>query len=231
MRHAGENREMFNSIAYRYDLLNRLISLGFDKGWRKKTVSLLNPLPGRAYLDIGTGTADLALEILRREPTATVVGIDPAVEMLGIAEIKIADAGLHNSVSLQVGDAMSLPYRDNSFSGAVTGFCIRNIEDRHQALREILRVLRKGSTLSILELSVPSNRILSTLHLAYGRTVLPMAARLLSRERAYQYLVESVRAYPAPIKIVDMLLEAGFSSPRVVPLLGGVATITLAEAE
>ena len=221
---------MFNAIAFRYDLLNRLISLGLDAGWRRKAVSFLRLSPGGCYLDIGTGTADLTLEILCQEPSASVVGIDPAIEMLGIAEIKIADAHQQSSVSLQVGDAMSLPYSDNSFSGAVTGFCIRNIEDRDLALREVFRVLKPGSTLSILELSVPTNRFLSAIHFAYGRTVLPLVARLLSRRQAYQYLVESVRAYPAPLKIIDMLLNAGFTSPRVIPLLGGIATITLAES-
>ena len=222
---ADENRRMFDAIAGRYDLMNRLISLGFDHGWRRRAVELLGPVGGARYLDVGTGTGDLAIEILHQQPDAEVVGVDPAGEMLAIAREKTGAANLASAVSFHEGDATALPFEEGAFAGAVTGFCIRNVEDRLQALSEMLRVLRPGGRLIVLELSVPTGATMATLHRVFGRTVLPATARLLSRRQAYRYLVDSVDALPPPEQILTMLDEAGFEETEAIPLTWGVVSI------
>lgn len=221
---ADENRRMFDAIARRYDLMNCVISLGLDRRWRRKAVGSLDPAGG-PVLDIGTGTGDIAIEIIRQWADATVAGLDPAAQMLSIAARKIERAGVSASVSLQAGDALALPYADGSFSGAITAFCLRNVEDRPQMLREMHRVLRPGGRAVVLELSVPPNRLMRLLHAIHGRVFIPLAARLLSRGQAYRYLIESVRALPPPEAILSVMKDAGFESLRHIPLTFGVVSI------
>ena len=220
-----ENRRMFDAIARRYDPMNRLISLGLDRSWRRRAVEVLGPVRGERYLDVGTGTGDLALEILRQQPGAEVVGIDPAEEMLAIARTKIEEAGVASAVSLQPGDATALPFADGAFAGVITGFCIRNVEDRLGALTEMRRVSSPGGRLVVLELSVPASGTMAALHRGFSHTFLPLAARLASRSSAYSYLVESVEAFPAPQQFLAMLEDAGFEEIEAIPLAGGVVSV------
>ena len=133
---ADDNRRMFDRIARRYDLMNRLLSGGLDRRWRRKAVETLAPRPGGRYLDVGCGTGDLAVEILRQCAGASVVGIDPAEGMLAIAEAKIAQAGLASGASFQTGDAEALDFDDGSMAGVISAFCLRNIAHRTRALME-----------------------------------------------------------------------------------------------
>ena len=143
---AEENRKMFDKIANTYDIANRFISLGLDQGWRKKTINELNPKENKFYLDIGTGTGDLAFELLSQSPNSQVDAIDPSEKMLAVARDKSLNLGVSKRPRFQNADALNLPMPDNFFDGIVSGFCFRNIENRLKALEEMFRVLKKNGT-------------------------------------------------------------------------------------
>jgi len=226
----ADNRRMFDAIARRYDLMNAVLSLGLDRVWRRRAVSELCPRPGGAYLDIGCGTGDVGVEIVRRCPTARVVGLDPAERMLDVGRSKIAAANLDASITFCVGDATALPFGDAEFAGIVTAFCIRNVADRQAAMREMRRTLAPGGRVVILELSVPASRLLAVGHRCYNRYVVPLAGRIIARSRtAYQYLVDSVANFPRPPQVLDMLTRAGFETATARPIHGGIVTIFTAK--
>jgi ubiquinone/menaquinone biosynthesis methyltransferase len=156
---------MFDAIAARYDLVNRVISLGVDQSWRKKTVRSLNLRSGARVLDLATGTADLALMIASRVESSTVVGLDPSSAMLAVGQRKIDKKGLAQRISLVQGDAEALPFPDRSFDGVSIAFGIRNVPDRARALKEMARVTRPGGRIALLELSEPRKGPLASLAL------------------------------------------------------------------
>jgi demethylmenaquinone methyltransferase/2-methoxy-6-polyprenyl-1,4-benzoquinol methylase len=216
---------MFDGIARRYDLLNRLLSLGLDRRWRRIAVESLKPAAGNRYLDVGTGTGDVCLEIARQAPGAEIVGIDPASGMLDLARAKVERKGLSHRISFQPGDGSDLPFADGAFAGVVTAFTFRNIEDRQRAVAEMTRVLQPGGRLAILELTAPEGTLMRILHRAYGRCVVPVAGRLLSRGEAYEYLIRSIEDFPAPEEVIGVMAEAGLQEAGCVPLSGGVVTL------
>ena len=146
---------MFDAIAPKYDRVNRIVSLGLDQGWRRKTVDSLELAPGARVLDLATGTADLTIAIAESQPDVIVIGSDPSPKMLEVGRIKVEDRGLGGRLSLEEADAMSLAHADESFDAVTMAFGIRNVPDRPRALREALRVLKPGGRLGILELSEP----------------------------------------------------------------------------
>src|SRR6185295_12154936 len=146
---------MFNGIARRYDLVNRVISLGVDQRWRNRTVSALPVADDYRVLDLATGTADLAIMAAKRHPGVTVVGTDPSEGMLAIGESRVAREGLGERVKLVVGEAERISFPDQSFDAVIMAFGIRNVPDRVAALREMARVTRDGGRVAILELSEP----------------------------------------------------------------------------
>ncbi|MBL7133919.1 MAG: ubiquinone/menaquinone biosynthesis methyltransferase [Phycisphaerae bacterium] len=221
-----DNRRMFNRIARWYDFMNSLLSLRQDVRWRRKAVAELDPVHGARYLDMGCGTGDMAIEIVRQCPRATVVGIDPAEEMLSLARRKTRRASLERALSFQVGDGMHIEFPNGSFAGAVCAFCIRNITDRLRAMAEMKRVLARGSRLVVLELTTPANPVLHFGHKVYSRCIIPTAGRLIARSgQAYRYLVDSVETLPRVEKLAGMMTQAGFEDVRCVSLLGGSATV------
>jgi demethylmenaquinone methyltransferase/2-methoxy-6-polyprenyl-1,4-benzoquinol methylase len=222
---AVENREMFDHIAPRYDLLNSLMSLGLHRYWRRIAVQHLLSEGGRDFLDIGCGTGDVALAIPRQEPAARVTGIDPSAGMLALATAKARQAGLADRVILKVGDATTLPFADASFDGIVCAFCLRNIADRRAALAEMRRVLRPGGTLAILELTAPRNPLLKGIHNLYTRRIIPLMGRIMSQQNAYQYLADSIDHFPPAPVIVDELVKAGFTGSDHRSLTGGFVTL------
>ncbi len=227
-----DNRRMFDGLARTYDRMNRLMSLGLDRRWRRRAIARLDPQPGQRYLDIGCGTGDLILGILRRCGGAEVVGIDPAENMLAIADAKLRRANVIDAATLQTGDGMDLPFEDASFAGVVSAFCIRNIPDRLRAFREMRRVLVPGGKAVILELTVPRSRIVRWGHSLYTRRLVPLAGRLVARSRAsYQYLVDSVEDFPVPSHVAEMMNAAGFENTECTPLSGGIVTLFAARAE
>jgi demethylmenaquinone methyltransferase/2-methoxy-6-polyprenyl-1,4-benzoquinol methylase len=222
---AGENRRMFDRIAPRYDLLNSLMSLGLHRYWRGKAVRHLLSGGGRDFLDIGCGTGDVALAILRQSPAARVTGIDPSAGMLVLATAKARQAGLADRMVLQDGDATTLPFPDASFDGIVCAFCLRNIADRRAALVEMRRVLRPGGTLAILELTAPRNVLLKGIHNLYTRRIIPLMGWILSQKNAYQYLADSIDHFPPAPVIVEELVKAGFTGSQYQSLSGGFVTL------
>ncbi len=222
---ARENRRMFDRIARRYDLLNALMSLGLHRYWRRRTVRKVLASGGHEFLDVGCGTGDVALALLREAPNVRVVGIDLSTEMLEFAMAKTRRAGMEPRATYQVGDATALPFADGVFDGATCAFCFRNIVDHAGALRELRRVLRPGSVLAILELTKPVSRLLGPVHHCYTRGVVPMMGRLLSQGSAYQYLADSIDHFPPSADVVALMGQAGFSESRHEPLSGGFVTL------
>ncbi len=223
--------QMFDAIARRYDLLNRVLSLGIDQGWRRKTVRAL-ALPASArVLDLATGTADLAMLIARTAKDAQVVGLDPSMNMLEVGRGKIARAGLDARVELVHGDAQALPFEDASFDGATIAFGIRNVPDRPLALREMARVVKPGGRVAVLELSEPRGGLLGPLARFHVHHVVPFLGGLLSGSKEYRYLQRSIAAFPPPADFARTMEASGLRVLEVAPLTFGVCCLYVATPE
>lgn len=219
---------LFNLVPARYDLLNRLMTLGLDVRWRRLAArECLSKRPGR-ILDLGCGTGDMALELARRGgDKVAIAGADFSEAMLAAARTKAADRGL--SVSWVDADATALPFPDSSFDAVALAFSFRNLTWRNPArerhLAEILRVLRPGGIMVIVESSQPSGALLRIGMHAWLKLVIAPIGMLVSHGPAYRYLSESARAFPGPEEISTMLSSAGFRDVRYRTLFGGVAAI------
>jgi demethylmenaquinone methyltransferase/2-methoxy-6-polyprenyl-1,4-benzoquinol methylase len=202
---------MFSAIAPRYDVLNRLLSAGRDRVWRREAVrAALLPAAGR-LLDVCTGTADMALEAAGQYPAARIVGVDFSGAMIARGRRKVAMTGVADRVHLSVAPAETLPFPDATFDAATVAFGLRNVPDRHQALGEMHRVLRPGGRAVVLEFTTPPGRRFRTLYLWYFHRVLPRIGGWISGHRtAYAYLPESVGEFPSPDGVVTWLQEVGF---------------------
>jgi demethylmenaquinone methyltransferase/2-methoxy-6-polyprenyl-1,4-benzoquinol methylase len=226
---ADENRRMFDLIAKRYDLMNALMSFGLHRFWRQQAVKTLcatgcasNP---RQFLDIGCGTGDITLTILRQDPAAQVTGIDLSSPMLEIAKQKTGVAQQLDRATYQTGNATNLPFENHSFSGIVSAFCLRNIDDRSKAFLEMRRLIKPGGRLVILELNKPDRSIPRLIHQLYTRWIIPALGSLLSQGSAYRYLANSIEHFPGPAAIVSEMTRAGFTQASQVPLTGGFVTL------
>ena len=233
-------QQMFARIADRYDSVNRVLSAGIDRGWRKKAVRIAEVRPADRVLDVCAGTGDLSLDLARTG--AAVVGSDFTLEMLALAQHKIpegwgaseqADADHPSRPVFIAGDTLELPFPDQSFDLVTTAFGIRNVEDPLQGLREMRRVLRPGGRAVVLEFCKPRSPVLSGVYLFYFRRILPWIGRLVSGDKggAYSYLPESVMAFPERDAFLGLMSEAGFGSPRQKILSGGIAAIYRAEVD
>ena len=221
---AEENREMFDRIAKNYDAANRAISMGLDKAWRRKTVQQLKPFRGGRYLDIGTGTGDLVFEILNQSANVLVDGIDPSEQMLAVARDKAVKKSVGDAVSFLTADALDLPMERETYDGIVSGFCFRNIENRQAALKEMLRVLKPGGRLVILEATYPEHRFVRLGYKLYTPLV-PLIGKMLGGGSAYKYLVDSIEDFPKPKTVTDMFCAAGFSGVESMPMTFGSVCI------
>jgi demethylmenaquinone methyltransferase/2-methoxy-6-polyprenyl-1,4-benzoquinol methylase len=220
---------MFDGIAERYDLLNRLISLGIDQRWRRKTVAALELSGEGRVLDLATGTGDLALMIARKEPATTLVGLDPSEKMLAVGQRKVNEASLQSRIELVVGDAQALPFEADSFDGTCIAFGIRNVPDRAAALAEMARVTRRSGRIAILELSEPRKGLMGPLARFHVHTVVPWVGSILSGAKEYRYLQRSIAAFPPADAFASQMEEAGLRVLRVEPLTFGVAHLYVAE--
>ena len=219
---------MFDRIAGRYDLLNRLMSLGLDRGWRRRAVAALPRRPGARVLDLATGTADVALEVLRQNPDANVVGLDPSPKMLEIGAAKVAGKGLAERIELRPGRAEELPFADRSFDGVTIAFGIRNVPDRGAALREMARVTRTDGRVAILELSEPSAGLVAPLARLHVRWLVPRLGGWLSGDREYRYLQTSIADFPPPQEFARQMASRGLEVLRITPLALGACCLFVA---
>jgi len=221
----GGSGAMFDAIAPRYDLLNRILSLGIDQGWRRRTVEALRLSAGHRVLDLATGTADLALQIAARHPGVSLVGLDPSPGMLAIGHAKVDRAGLAGRISLVEGDAEQLPFADGSFDGVCMAFGIRNVPHRPRALAEMARVTRPGGRVAILELGEPPPGVLGSLARFHVHRVVPTLGALLSGAREYRYLEQSIARFPPPDEFAALLRRAGLRDVVARPLTFGVCCL------
>jgi len=218
--------EMFSSIAPRYDLLNRLLSLGRDRHWRRQAVAGTGPEPGGMHLDVATGTADVALEILRRKGNESyVVGSDISLEMMRKGREKASVSGKGGRMAFVLSPGEALPFRDCAFDSASIAFGIRNVADRERALSEMCRVVRHGGRVVVLEFSQPDGALFGALYRFYFTRVLPRIGGLVSKRSAYAYLPESVQAFPSPPVFAAMMRTAGCDTVDYRPLTFGIVTL------
>jgi len=221
---------MFDAIAGRYDLLNRVLSAGLDQFWRRRAVTSLRLTGRETLLDLCTGTADVALMACRRGAVARALGVDFSHEMLrvGLAKVRKAEAG--DQIALIRGDATQLPIADRSVDVAAIAFGIRNVQQPDLACRELARVVRSGGRLAILEFGLPRVAPIREIYLWYSNRVLPAIGKLVSRHAsAYDYLPESVSCFPAPEAFGQMLQECGFPHVEIVPLTFGIVYLYVAQ--
>jgi demethylmenaquinone methyltransferase/2-methoxy-6-polyprenyl-1,4-benzoquinol methylase len=221
---------MFDRIAPRYDLLNHLLSAGIDTRWRKRAVDFLDLKEPARILDLCTGTADLLIEALGRDPSHRGMGADFSREMLIRAARKLARRGMSSRSGLVCGDGEALPFARGSFDAALLAFGIRNIADPSSALREVRQALRPGGRLVVLEFSMPRGP-LGVLYRVYFREILPRVGALVSGDgSAYSYLPASVARFPGPEEFAALMEGAGFGSISWRELSGGIAYLYRGQA-
>lgn len=219
---------MFDRIAARYDRVNRVLSLGLDQSWRRKTVRALALGDAPRVLDLATGTGDLAIAIAEMRPGGTVVGLDPSPGMLAIAKQKIDKRGLADRVELVVGDAQKLPHANCAFDAATIAFGIRNVPDRAQGLREMARVVRPGGRVAILELGEPRRGFMARAARIHTRHIVPRLGALLSGKTEYAYLQRSIAAFPPSEEFAALMEANGLQVLGVTPLTFGACNLYVA---
>lgn len=216
---------MFDNISHKYDFLNHFLSLGIDKGWRKKAIDLLKPQAPKTLLDVATGTGDFALQALDLNPHK-IIGIDISEGMLNVGREKLKKLNLTEKIELQSGDSENLAFPENNFDAVTVAFGVRNFENLHQGLSEIWRVLKPGGTLVVLEFSRPRHFPFKQMYNFYFKAILPRIGRLVSKDKsAYTYLPESVQAFPDGEAFQNILKGIGFKDTACKTLTFGISSI------
>ena len=220
-----EVAEMFNNISGKYDFLNHFLSLGIDKIWRKKAVELLKEIKPNRILDLASGTGDFAIESLRLKPQE-IVGMDISEGMLEVGRQKMKKRGFDNIISMRLGDSEALPFEDNYFDALTVGFGVRNYENLDKGLSEMLRVVRPGGKLVILEFSKPKRFPVKQYYAFHSKYIIPFFGKRISKdEKAYAYLPESVAAFPEGKDFENILNRLGYKEVKAKLVAGGIATI------
>jgi demethylmenaquinone methyltransferase/2-methoxy-6-polyprenyl-1,4-benzoquinol methylase len=223
-------KKMFETIAEGYDFQNRFLSLRIDTYWRKKMVENIRDDINGTVLDVATGTAEVALEIVRQRPGLKVLGIDFSANMLKIGREKVKKKGLEDKIQLFLGDALKIPFKESQFDALTIAFGIRNIKEREEALREFYAVLKPGGQLIIMEFGLPSTPLIGQLYQFYFNRILPRLGDTISRTGyAYTYLANSVHKFPLPEDFVRMVEEAGFREVKIKKLTFGTALLFIAQ--
>ena len=224
---AGMVADVFHSVASRYDLMNDLMSAGIHRVWKRFTIELSGVRRGNSVLDIAGGTGDLAARF------ADIVGADGKVvladineSMLKVGRDKLLDTGQFGNLEFVQADAQSLPFPDDSFDCITIAFGLRNVTDKDAALRSMLRVLKPGGRLLVLEFSKPANPLLSKAYDTYSFKVLPLMGKLVANDSdSYQYLAESIRMHPDQETLKEMMEDAGFTGCEFHNMTGGVVAL------
>ena len=224
---AGKVAEAFHSVAGNYDLMNDLMSGGIHRLWKRMTIEMSGVRKGHKVLDIAGGTGDLAAKFSRIVgPEGTVVLADINDSMLKVGRDRLVDRGIVDNVRFSQADAQYLPFPDNTFDVITIAFGLRNVTDKDMALRSMLRVLKPGGKLLILEFSKPKNPLLSKVYDTYSFNILPKLGKLFANDAdSYQYLAESIRMHPDQKTLLDMLNTAGFANSDFHNMTGGVVAL------
>jgi demethylmenaquinone methyltransferase / 2-methoxy-6-polyprenyl-1,4-benzoquinol methylase len=216
-------QQMFDNIAHRYDFLNRFLSLGIDKGWRKKAIKMLEAYQPKRILDVATGTADFAIATLKINPEE-VIGVDISEGMLDVGRKKLTEKGITN-IRLESGDSENLQFDDASFDAVIVAFGVRNFENLEKGLAEINRVLRPGGVAMILEFSKPKG-LFGVIFSIYNKTLLPLWGKLFSGDNAaYKYLPESVAAFPEGDEFKQIMTSVKYNNVTDRRLTFGICSI------
>ncbi len=217
--------EMFNNISTQYDFFNRFLSAGIDVSWRKKAINQLKKNNPKIILDVATGTADVALMTHKMLHPNKIIGIDISKGMLDLAQKKIDQANLNNIIELQLGDSEKILFNNNTFDAITVAFGVRNFENLEQGLKEMHRVLKPGGKVVILEFSKPKG-IFKLFYNLYMKFIAPTIVQLFSKnKKAYQYLNNSVQAFPERETFLNVMHEAGFTQTYLKTLSLGICTI------
>ncbi len=218
-------RQMFDDISPKYDFLNHLLSFGIDRTWRKKLVNMVKGCKPATILDVATGTGDLAIALIGAGADQ-IKGVDISKQMLAVGIKKVTEAGLDKLITFNTGDAEHLPFPDNSFDVVTVAFGVRNFSDLALGIREMSRVLKPGGKVYILEFSHPGTFPVKQLYQFYSRYFIPFAGKLISGNSvAYNYLPESVAAFPSGENFVAILRQEGLHQCSIRPLSFGIASI------
>ncbi|MCD7973816.1 MAG: bifunctional demethylmenaquinone methyltransferase/2-methoxy-6-polyprenyl-1,4-benzoquinol methylase UbiE [Candidatus Azobacteroides sp.] len=217
---------MFDEIAGKYDTLNHTLSAGIDKRWRKKGILTLKELQPEIILDIATGTGDLAIQAYHLLHPEKIIGIDISQKMMDVGEEKVKTAGLSDRIIFQKEDSLHMSFEDNSFDAAMVAFGVRNFENLNKGLREILRVLKPGGKLMILELTTPEKFPMKQLYKIYSKVIIPTIGKLISgNQTAYSYLPQSIAAFPQGKTMQSLLLQNGFKDAWYKRFTFGICTM------
>ena len=222
--------DMFDNIAYRYDFLNRFLSVGIDIQWRKKAIRQLKEKAPKYILDVATGTADVAIMTARILQPDKIVGIDISDGMLNFGRKKVKAAGLENLVELLNGDSETIKFDDDSFDAVTVAFGVRNFQQLEKGLSEIRRVLKPGGKLVVLEFSKPKALVIKQVYNVYMNIVAPGIGKLFSKNRnAYKYLDESIKKFPEGKNFTLILDTLGYTNTYCKPLSLGICSIYCGE--
>jgi len=217
---------MFDQIAFRYDFLNRFLSGGIDVYWRKRAIKELLALHPKKMLDVATGTADVAIMSYKFLKPETIIGIDISEGMLQLGRKKCANLLLNKQIALQQGDSEAINFPDNTFDAITVAFGVRNFENLRQGMGEMLRVLKPGGKLVVLEFSKPKQSVVKGFYNLYMRIVTPGIGKLISKNReAYQYLNDSVQKFPEGDDFITIMKDVGYTATYFKKLTGGICTI------
>lgn len=220
---------MFDRIAGRYDFLNHFLSMGIDKGWRKKAIHTLSSIQPKKILDVATGTGDLAIAALVLQPEH-ITGVDISEGMMEIGRKKLAEKGLTDKITLQYGDSEALPFEAHTFDAITCAYGVRNFEHLEKGLEQMGRVLRPGGRVAILEFSQPKKFPVKQLYRFYFRYILPFLGKRVSKDAtAYTYLPESVAAFPEGPAFCKIMERSGFTQVKARPLTFGITTLYTGE--
>lgn len=220
---------MFNRIAPTYDRLNHTLSLGIDRGWRRKAIDALKPFAPQAMLDIATGTGDFAILAARRLQPQRIVGADISEGMMAVGRTKVQEAGLQDIICFQHEDCTALSFADRTFDAVTVAYGARNFDNLDAGLREMCRVLRPGGHLLLVELTTPPRFPMKQLFWVYSHVVMRLIGRFISHDdSAYTYLPESMAAFPQAEQLVPRLKACGFAEVQFRRFTFGLSTMYLA---
>ena len=214
-----ETTSLFNKIAKHYDSLNTFFSFGMDRVWRKRLADQIRG--SKLILDIATGTGEVALETIKKSNDSQIVGIDPSIEMLRLAQNKCEPT----KIKLVQGYAEYLPFKNNTFDAITIAFGIRNTVDPLGSLIEMNRVLKPGGKLAILEFTIPKNQIFAPIYLFYFKKFLPFVGSFFGSEKEYKYLSDSTSEFPQRERFLELMKEADFTTDKSIELMIGTVII------